>query len=132
MCYFMWIGPANEVMKVEFPYAIERGVPFESEYEGMSYIDLFIRDPLYVLVDAAQAQEMLAKLKAAEGDLDKVHALKQANVAAMAKDAKAKMTAWYTERDALRAVMAKPAPIFLNPPEPTLRPVPLRKKGGEQ
>jgi hypothetical protein len=122
----MWIGSAGEVMKLEFPQAIERGVPFEAA--GL-FTDLFLDDPLYVLVDEAAAREMLGKLKAAEGDREKTLALKEANVADMAVAAKLKLKDWYANRNALRALVAKPAPVLGAPaPEPGPRVMP--KKGG--
>jgi hypothetical protein len=124
----MWIGPASEVCKTEFPYLIERGVPFSADD---LFVDLFMQDPLYVIVDPDAARKMLQDLEAVQGNFDKVHALKAANVAAMQDAGKAKLKDWYANRDAARAKMAKPAPVFAAPQEPRPRPKPP-KQGGEQ
>lgn len=128
MCFFMWIGPAREVFKTEFPHLIERGVPFSAD--GL-FVDLFVRDPLYVMVDPDKAKAMLDKLKAAEGNLGQVHGLQEANVGALQDAAKLKLKDWYAERDANRALLARPAPVFGAPgPEPAPPVKPQRKGGG--
>jgi hypothetical protein len=121
----MWTGPASEVFKTEFPFAIVRGVPFQSEYEGISYIDLFLNDPLYVMVDTDKAKAMLDALAAAEGDFEKAHALKLQNVESHKDQAREKLANWYRERDADRAARARPVvPVGAQEPAPPIRPPP--------
>lgn len=129
MCYFMYVGKMSEVMKTEFPDLIERGVPFEA---NDLFVDLFVDDPLYVVVDPAVAKEMLGKLKAAADDRDETWRLKEANVASMEDARKLKLQDWKARRDAHRARAAGPAPVLGAPDrEPAPRVMPRRKGGDE-
>lgn len=126
MCFFMYMGGPREVFKPEFPYIIERGIPFSAD--GL-FVDLFQNDTLYVLVDPAKAKDMLEQLAKAKGDLAKTLELRDGFVKLMEPEHKAKLAAWYAVREALAAQQpAPPAPEAPREPAPHVRPV---KKGGE-
>lgn len=125
MCMFMYMGGPSEVFKPDFPYIIERGVPFSAD--GL-FTDLFLDDPLFVLVNPDKAKEMLDKLEH-EKDREKKLKLREAFVTAMRPEQERKLADWYKVRDAARA--ARPAPAGPEKPrEPAPKIVPL-KKGGE-
>jgi hypothetical protein len=104
------MGGPSEVFKPEFPYIIERGVPFSAD--GL-FVDLFLNDPLYVLVDEDKAKAMLGEFDKAKGDREKTWALKEANVVAYKAEQEAKMETWRNTREAPRlnqVVSATPEP----------------------
>jgi len=126
MCKFMYMGGPSEVFKPEFPYIIERGVPFSAE--GL-FMDLFLNDPLYVLVDEDKAKAMLGELDKAKGDREKTWALKEANIRDFKGEQEKKLELWRKVREAFHTGTPAPAAPAI-PVERAPRIMPKRQ-GGE-